>query len=126
MMLSNAQVQPKNSFTEAEIYTLALEIFQQEHIELFTNSSSRRKGLITRFLNEQYSVAYEPGYKGKNITQLSSLPLNNKHNINLLPDYTYNPESFNPLKYKFPLNSQSEELYRIGSTDYIITIHRLN
>lgn len=82
--------------------------------------------LITRFFKKQYSVAYTPQYKNKKFKSTSGLKLNNKYNKNLETDVNYNPNTFNPLKYRFPLNSNSDELYRVGNTEYVITIHKLD
>lgn len=121
-----AQQIPKNNFTEAEVESFVIEIFQHKNARLILNTKTKRMQLITRFLDKQYSVSYSPEYKGKNYKTLSSLKLNNKHNKHLSIDKVYNPKTFNPLKYKFPLHSHSDEMYRVGNTDYIITIHSLN
>jgi len=82
--------------------------------------------LITNFINRQYSIEYSPEYTGKNFKLVSDLGINNKYNKSLRSDQTYDPRTFNPLKYKFPLSSKSKQMYRVGHTDYIITINKLN
>ena len=47
-------------------------------------------------------------------------------NQNLIIDTYYNPNTFNPLKYNFPMSSRSKKMYRIGNTHYIISIKALN
>lgn len=121
-----AQQSPKNDFTKSEVETLVIEIFQHKNARLILDTRSKRMQLITRFLDKQYSVSYSPEYKGKNYKKLSDLKLNNKYNKQLQIDKNYNPKTFNPLKYKFPLHSRTNEVYRIGNTDYIITINALN
>ena len=123
---SYSQQQPKNQFSDAEAETFAIEIFQHKNMQLVLDTKSKRMQLITRFLNKQYTVNYSPQYRGKKFKLLSDLELNNKHNKSLRTDVNYNPKTFNPLKYKFPLNSNSDEMYRVGETDYIITIQKLN
>lgn len=126
VVLSFSQQNPKNNFTEEEINQYTIEVFQDENMYLVLDKNSKRLHLITRFFNKQYSIAYKPQFKNKKFKNTSDLKLNNKYNKNLLTDISYNPQTFNPLKYKFPLNSQSDELYRVGNTDYVITIHKLD
>lgn len=121
-----SQQNPKNNFTETEVETFAIEIFQHNNMQLVLDTKSKRMQLITRFLNKQYTVNYSPQYRGKKFKLLSDLELNNKHNKSLRTDVQYNPKTFNPLKYKFHMHSKSNEMYRVGSTDYIITIQMLN
>ena len=124
--LSFSQNKLKKTFTTPEINDFVIEIFQSEATQLVFNPSSKRMRLITNFFNRQYSIEYSPQYSGKKFKQVSDLGLNNKYNKNLVLDQNYNPRTFNPLKYKFPLSSKSKEMYRIGRTDYIITINTLN
>jgi len=125
-VFSFSQNKLKTTFTSTEIKDFVIEVFQNEANELVFNSNSKRLQLITVFLNRQFSIAYHPQYSGKKFKQLSGLGINNKYNKNLSIDQSYNPRTFNPLKYKFPLSSKSKEMYRIGRTDYIITINTLN
>jgi hypothetical protein len=123
---SFSQQKTKTEFSKAEIETFAIEVFQHKNIQLILDTKSKRMQLITRFLNKQYAISYSPQYKGKKFKSLSEVKLNNKHNTSLQTDVNYNPKNFNPLKYKFPLHSKSDEMYRVGNTDYIITIQKLN
>jgi len=116
----------KKTFTNNEINDFVIEVFQDEAAELVFNPSSKRMKLITNFFNKQLSIEFSPEYSGKKFKLVSDLGLNNKYNKNLQSDHSYDPRVFNPLKYKFPLSSRSKKMYRIGRTDYIITINKLN
>ena len=123
---SFSQNKLKKTFTTTEINGFVIEVFQSEATQLVFNPSSKRMKLITNFFNKQFSIEYSPQYSGKKFKLVSDLGVNNKYNKSLQSDQNYNARSFNPLKYKFPLSSKSKEMYRIGRTDYIITINALN
>lgn len=123
---SFSQNQIKNNFTDDEIRTFVTEVFQKNTNQLVYNVSPHRLNLITTFLNEKYVVEYRPEYVGKKFELISNLGLNNKYNQNLIIDTYYNPNTFNPLKYNFPMSSRSKKMYRIGNTHYIISIKALN
>ncbi len=124
--LSFSQVKLKTTFTEREINDFIIEVFQDQATHLVFNPRSKRMKLITDFFNKQFSVEYSPQYSGKKFKQVSDLGLNNKYNKSLVLDRNYNPRTFNPLKYKFPLSSKSKEMYRVGHTNYIISIKPMN
>jgi len=123
---SFSQNKPKTTFTTNEIKGFVIEVFQNEATQLVFNPSSKRMELITNFFNRQFSIEYKPEYSEKKIKLISDLDINNKYNKRLQSDQSYDPRSFNPLKYKFPLSSKSKEMYRVGLTDYIVTINKLN
>lgn len=124
--LSFSQVKLKTTFTEREINDFIIEVFQDQATHLVFNPRSKRMKLITNFFNKQFSIEYSPQYFGKKFKKVSDLGLNNKYNKSLVLDRSYNPRTFNPLKYKFPLSSKSKEMFRVGNTNYIITIKTLN
>lgn len=124
--LSFSQVKLKTTFTEREINDFIIEVFQDQATHLVFNPRSKRMKLITNFFNKQFSIEYNPQYFGKKFKKISDLGLNNKYNKSLVLDRNYNPRTFNPLKYKFPLSSKSKEMFRVGNTNYIITIKTLN
>jgi len=54
---------------------------------------------------------------------LSSVPLFNPYNLNITRDVTYNPNTFNPLKYQFNFHSrQKDKFYRFDNSPYLIII----
>ena len=124
--LSFSQIKLKTTFTEREINDFIIEVFQDQATHLVFNPRSKRMKLITNFFNKQFSIEYNPQYFGKKFKKISDLGLNNKYNKSLVLDRNYNPRTFNPLKYKFPLSSKSKEMFRVGNTNYIITIKTLN
>lgn len=123
---SFSQKKVKTTFTANEINDFVVEVFQNEATQLVFNPTSKRMKLITNFFNRQFSIEYNPEYSGKKFKLVSDLGINNKYNKSLRSDQSYDPRTFNPLKYKFPLSSKSKQMYRVGRTDYIITINKLN
>lgn len=71
------------------------------------------------------SVKTKPITEGENYTLLSSLVLLNKYNPDLKRDdsRTFDPESFNALKYNFNFFPKQEVIYRVDNTPYIIVIY---
>ena len=53
---------------------------------------------------------------------LSQVGLFDRYNSNLVMDATYNPITFNPLKYNLDFYRRGSVMYRIGNTDYFIII----
>lgn len=98
-----------------------IEIFQDKS-EVVFDTSSRRYELIKHFFKNQIAVEYRPEYKGKKFESTNTLNLNSKNNSNLQRDESYNPNTFNPLKYNISMNPVKEQMYRIGESDYIMTI----
>jgi len=123
---SFSQTPPKNNFTDNEINDFIIEVFQDQATSLVFNTETYRYKLIKTFFKDKYFIEYKPEYTGKKFELLSTLGINNKYNKNLIIDTYYNPNTFNPLKYKFPLSSNSRKMYRIDNTDYIISIKTLN
>lgn len=107
---------------KAYIDKCIIEVFQDQANDLVFNANSRRLAIITDFLKERVKVEYRPEFAGKGFELISSVGLNNKYNPSLVIDTNYNPNTFNPLKYKFPMHPKSKEMFRIDNTDYIITI----
>lgn len=100
-----------------------IEVFQDKSQVVF-DSNSRRYELIKHFFKNQVSVAYRPEYKGKKFESTNDLNLNNKNNSNLQRDESYDQNMFNPLKYKISMNPIKKQMYRIGLSDYIMTISK--
>jgi len=110
-------------YSDAFIENCIREVFQDQADALVFNSSSRRLAVITEFFKNNISVEYRPEYHGKGFDLVSTLGLNNKHNTLLKIDSDYNKNTFNPLKYRFPMNPRTKEMYRLDNTDYIISIY---
>jgi hypothetical protein len=100
-----------------------IEVFQDKSQVVF-DSNSRRYELIKHFFKNQVSVEYRPEYKGKKFESTNDLNLNNKNNSNLQRDESYDQNMFNPLKYKISMNPIKNQMYRIGLSDYIMTISK--
>lgn len=65
------------------------------------------------------SLPREPQEK---FLKLSQIGLLNKYNANLQRDVTFDPVTFNPLKYDFVFSSKAVMVYRVDNSDYIIVI----
>jgi len=121
--LSYGQESQRNSYSDKFIKDCIIEVFQDQADALVFNSTSRRLAVITEFFKSNVSIEYRPEYKGKGFKLISSLGLNNKYNSSLQMDTHYDSSIFNPLKYQFPMNPRTKEMYRIDNTDYIISIY---
>lgn len=103
-----------------------VEVFQGETEKLVFNSTSRRYSLMKKFIKDQVVVEYRPEYAGKDFVSTNELQLNNKYNSNLQKDESYNPNTFNPLKYGISMFPSKRNIYRIGESDYIMIVSQSN
>jgi hypothetical protein len=126
IFLSYGQDYKKSEFSEEFTRNCILEVFQEHSDDLVFNSSSKRYHLLTDFMS-RLEVIYQPSYKDKKIDSTNDLKLFTKYNPLLVNDKSYNKSTFNPLKYiaAINLNSKSEKVYRIASTDYLMVISPL-
>lgn len=97
------------------------EVFGQEAEEWKSKAPDHIK-FFERLLSERISYRQEPYVPGEKYTKLSSIELEHKVNPNLKRDETFNPETFNPLKYRLNFYSKVTEMYRVDGTNYIIVI----
>ena len=111
----------QTAYTREQITTFIREVFVDQADVLVLNSTSGRFELIEKFLY-RFKMVNQPQYAEKKYPLLSSLPLLNKYNPNLSRDRIVNPNTFNPLKYHFPMVSKKKEIYRVDNTDYVIII----
>ena len=58
----------------------------------------------------------------KPCTKLSEVELNDGFVSNLKRDESFDPNSFNPLKYNFEFYSRAASIYQVDNTDYYIII----
>lgn len=112
----------KGKYNEIQVENFIKEVFNEKANELVFNSNSKRLELITNFLN-RIEIIERTDLKNKDIPLLSTIPLNNKYNINIKRDVFIDKNTFNPLKYKFNMNSNEMLLYRIDNSDFIIRIY---
>lgn len=56
------------------------------------------------------------------LPKLSSVELFNDYQPGLVKDFNFNPNSFNPLKYKFNFYSRDAFIYHVDGTSYYIMI----
>jgi hypothetical protein len=115
--------QSKSEFDEA--FKLKVEKNAKEY---FKNAPQFRTAeYMPLYLEEQsrIEIKTKPIEKGEHYVLLSSLQLLNKYNPELKRDdaQTFNPETFNPLKYNFYYFPKKDVIYRVDSTNYIIIIH---
>ncbi|PSK93875.1 hypothetical protein [Taibaiella chishuiensis] len=71
----------------------------------------------------RFTIGTQPVMPAENFPLLSSVPLvGNKCNPALSRDQTFDPVTFNPLKYFFDYRSTGVKKYRVDNTNYIISI----
>ena len=88
-------------------------VFDKPHIQNNIKNILRNRVEIWELNNKDLS----------HFKTLSSVPISNAFNDNLQRD-SFNPESFNPLKYDFNFNSRDLiKYYRVDNTNYLIVIH---
>lgn len=110
-----------NVYTKTQIEAFIREVFADHADELVLQSNTSRLQLIQDFLS-RVEVLDKPEYAGKNYRLLSTVALLSKYNPGLKRDASYNPATFNPLKYNFPMASKAKEIYRFDHSNYVIII----
>lgn len=82
-----------------------------ESVEHFTNILKRFEIIVSNDTPENYRL-------------LSETPVINTYNKELKLDEPFDPQNFNPFKYKFDVFSKDRTVYYlVDNTDYIIIIH---
>ncbi len=82
-----------------------------ESVEQFTNILKRFEIITSTAPPENYRL-------------LSETPIINLYNKELKSEDSFDPQNFNPFKYKFDVFSKDKTIYYlVDNTDYIIIIH---
>lgn len=125
MNFTYAQTNVKTNYSDTFIKKCIVEVFQDKADELIFSSKSKSKSLqrINRLFKKRLVIKHILNYTNDNVVLLSTVPLFDKYNKNLVVDTAYNSETFNPLKYKFKYKENKTMIYRIDATDYLIFIH---
>lgn len=110
-------------YSKSQIDQFIREVFFDQAETLVFNNPMRLD-LIEDFL-ARVEVRHAPEYAGKKFNLLSKVALQNKYNPNLVREAIFNPETFNPLKYRLPMTSKEREVVRVDETDYLIIIQPL-
>lgn len=97
------------------------EILGEKLQEILTNEPQKIRSL-TDLLENRLSVVEIPVNPKEDYIKLSTVPLLNKYNPALTRDITFDPATFNPLKYSLNFFSTKTEVYRIDNTNYLIMI----
>jgi len=97
----------------AEVFKNNMEYAGAAYMPVYIERLSRLE-IKTRPFNEKETYAL-----------LSSVMLIEKYNPDLVREnaQTFDPYTFNALKYAFDYSGQSDKIYRVDHTDYIIVIH---
>ncbi len=111
----------QTTYTRQQIENFIKEVFADQADALVFKSASSRFELIENFLH-RFKIINQPDFTEKHYPLLSSLALVNKYNPKLSRDVLVNPNTFNPLKYHFPMSSTKKEIFRVDHTDYLIVI----
>lgn len=100
-----------------------VEVYGDQLETLVLNDKDRMNGL-NDFLQKRVKIIYEEFNSGEKYTKLSEVKLFNSYNNELVRDEVFEPNTFNALKYDFPIFSGKYEVrkYRVDNTNYIIKI----
>jgi hypothetical protein len=77
---------------------------------------------LNNILFKRTEIITLPYVSGEKYTKLSQMPLFNKYNPALERDKTYDPATFNVLKYNLQFYHKHKKIYRIDNTDLVIII----
>ncbi len=115
--VSNANAQQVNAKIQ--------EVYGNKTQELVVNDQERL-AFLTDLVENRINVIESPLTLNDKYTKLSTAALVNKYNNSLTRDVSYDPNTFNPLKYDLNFSSKKAEIYRIDNTNYLIVIQPQN
>ncbi|MAB47317.1 MAG: hypothetical protein CMC05_01685 [Flavobacteriaceae bacterium] len=94
-----------------------------EYAEKHIYSNAFRLKSIKDILRNRVEIQYITKESDKKDCQkLSEIPLLNSFVSDLERDKTFDPKTFNPLKYNFAFHSRGSTMYQVDNTNYFITI----
>ena len=105
-----------------------VEAVQEKIQEVYADDASRILdnemlfNFYSTLINERIQYITQPYQSDEKYPKLSEIDLLNKKNPNLERDSSFDPDTFNPLKYNFNFTSSGKQLYRVDETDYLILI----
>ena len=103
-----------------EIKQKIQEVYQNRTDQILNNPT--QKNYFVNLLEHRIKVLEQPEVSNEKYPKLSSVALNNKLNPDLKRDESFDPTTFNPLKYDLKFTSTTKEVYRIDNTNYIVLI----
>lgn len=107
---NSADLHPKTVQFALEVYQDVTEYQTPEHLAMYSQNL------------QQVSIS-DMGSLATNYETLQTVGLKDKYNPSLTYDQTgFDVENFNPLKYHFNFSSNEVQSFRIGTTNYIVTI----
>lgn len=109
------------SVTDDQINEYINEVYVNE-ADALVYSNPQQLARIKKIF-ERIVVVKDAELARTNLPDLFDLPLASTYNKNLKTDFPFNPEEFNPLKYKMDVFRYNNYVYyRIGDSDYVIII----
>ena len=121
--MSYGQESQGDKYSDQFINDCIIEVFGNKSDNLVFNNQERYK-LINSFFNRAFINLRQDIPLDKNFPNLFDQPLNNKYAKQMTKDVNYNVGSqLNIFKYDIPMNPKKPTRYRIGSTQYFLTIY---
>jgi hypothetical protein len=111
-----------SSLSAQQIHSKIQEVYADKTQELVGNDPARLD-FLNDLLDNRINIIESELTPTDKYTKLSSVTLLNKYNSSLTRDAVFDPLTFNPLKYNFPLSASKTIIYRVDNTDYLIVIH---
>lgn len=105
--------QERNQVTEVYGEYADKYVFSKPHMVKTIKQILRNRIVITQITKQD---------EKKNCTKLSEVSLFNPYVKSLKRDNSFNPQSFNPLKYNFDFYSIGTAMYQVDNTNYYIII----
>ena len=92
----------------------------------FINPDTRRYSYMKELFEERISYVKSDTEKldqDNSLALLSEVELYNDYNRGISRDARFDPERFNPFKYKFDFYAADKLVYRVDGTEYLIIIY---
>ncbi|GGI58202.1 hypothetical protein [Winogradskyella haliclonae] len=89
----------------------------------FIYNKPHRVKTFKQILRNRVKIGFYENKDLSSLKRLSQIPLVNSINHNLLRDFSFDADNFNPLKYAFNFFSENKtQTYRVDNTQFVITI----
>ncbi len=121
----NPQLVQQSEFIKLNLSNFDLylnEVYQEEISYVHLNDSRHYNRLLSLMENRMF-ITYFPYHDTEKYDNLLNMPLFNIYNSNLVYDYEFDINSFNPFKYDLDFFPRLTKFYRIAYTDYALIIN---
>ena len=118
----NANSNPLSSGTEQIVLSKILDVYGQQ----FMDNNPELFPIFRNFIHERIEYKTEAQSPDEKYPKLSSFGLRNKNNPSLSRDFSFDNNTFNPLKYNISAFEPLTQIIRFDNSDILIIVKPYN